>query len=121
MQKIQGMAKNSLTWGWLILFFSFCFGFYGYWTANFSGPLNEINLGNVDVSIAYFGLTLLWGILGAMLVIFGGAMMIVISNMGKVSEIAPKAVKENGSKSEKAWGDLSPEEQAKYREAAKEK
>jgi hypothetical protein len=121
MQKIQGMAKNSMVWGWVILFFSFGFGFYGYWMANFTGPLNEINLGNVNVSIAYFGLTILWGILGAMLVIFGGVMTVIISNMSKVVESTPKSAKENVGKPEKVWGDLSPEEQAKYREVAKEK
>jgi len=58
-------------WGGIILFLSFCFGFYGLMNANFSGPISEVQIGNVNSSIAYFGLMLLWGILGATLLICG--------------------------------------------------
>jgi hypothetical protein len=95
MQKIEGVAKNSLVWGWVIFFFSFCFGFYEFVSVL---SASQAGLGDVAYIIAYFGLTLLWGILGATLIIFGGIMSVVLSNLRKVAEITPTVAKENSGK-----------------------
>ncbi len=64
--------KSSLpAWGGIILALSFVFGFYAFMNANFSGPTSNIQIGDVNSTIAFFAFTLLLGILGATLIICG--------------------------------------------------
>lgn len=59
------------TVGGLLIAASIAFGFYGLIQATNSGPLSEVNLGDVNVSIAFFGVAFLWGLLGTALIISG--------------------------------------------------
>jgi hypothetical protein len=54
--------------GSIIIFLSFCFGFYTFMTTT---NASQAGLGDVAFLIAFYGLTLLWGMLGATLLICG--------------------------------------------------
>ena len=69
--------------GWMVLFFSFCFGFVEFFNVL---STSQAGMGDVVFIIAYFGLTLLWGIFGMTLVIHGAVMMNMLGSVIRISE-----------------------------------